>query len=131
MGRKRKFTNMDLPDTFDRNCDSDSEPKSPKPIQRCAANARERARMRVLSKAFSKLKKHLPWVPPDTKLSKLDTLRLATSYIAHLIQMLQVDDDELPDGAVPGLTHPLNLVNIKIKKDTEFEKEFILKCTQF
>jgi len=26
----------------------------------------------------------LPWVPADTKLSKLDTLRLATSYIAHL-----------------------------------------------
>ena len=30
--------------------------------QRNAANARERARMRVLSKAFVKLKTHLPWV---------------------------------------------------------------------
>ncbi len=30
--------------------------------QRNAANARERARMRVLSKAFIKLKTHLPWV---------------------------------------------------------------------
>lgn len=33
-------------------------------------------------------------VPHDTKLSKLDTLRLATSYIVHLSQIL--DTDELP-----------------------------------
>nr|SVF01467.1 HLH54F [Aquarius paludum] len=51
---------------------------------RQAANARERARMRVLARAFSRLKTTLPWVPPDTKLSKLDTLRLASTYIAHL-----------------------------------------------
>merc|ERR1712168_686738 len=62
-----------------------------KPYQRNAANARERARMRVLSKAFGRLKTTLPWVPPDTKLSKLDTLRLATSYIGHLQRIL--DDD--------------------------------------
>ena len=48
--------------------------------------------MQVLSKAFVKLKTTLPWVPPDTKLSKLDTLRLATSYIAHLRQILADDD---------------------------------------
>ncbi|XP_072170058.1 uncharacterized protein [Diadema setosum] len=76
-----------------------------KPVQRSAANARERARMRVLSKAFSKLKTSLPWVPPDTKLSKLDTLRLASSYISHLKRIL--DDDTLAlDGR---LMHPLNL----------------------
>ncbi|XP_077411171.1 transcription factor 21 [Vanacampus margaritifer] len=60
-----------------------------KESHRDAANARERARMRVLSKAFSKLKTTLPWVPPDTKLSKLDTLRLASSYISHLRQLLR------------------------------------------
>lgn len=54
------------------------------PVQRNAANARERARMRVLSSAFSRLKTKLPWVPADTKLSKLDTLRLATIYIQQL-----------------------------------------------
>ena len=59
---------------------------------RGAANARERTRMRVLSKAFGRLKLTLPWVPPDTKLSKLDTLRLATSYISHLQRIL---DDEI------------------------------------
>ncbi|XP_043483831.1 transcription factor 21-like [Leptopilina heterotoma] len=55
---------------------------------RNAANARERARMRVLSKAFCRLKTTLPWVPADTKLSKLDTLRLASTYIAHLRSIL-------------------------------------------
>ncbi|XP_062936217.1 musculin [Cynocephalus volans] len=74
-----------------------------KQLQRNAANARERARMRVLSKAFSRLKTSLPWVPPDTKLSKLDTLRLASSYIAHLRQLLQEDRYE------NGYVHPVNL----------------------
>ncbi|XP_006825643.1 transcription factor 21-like [Saccoglossus kowalevskii] len=70
--------------------------------QRNAANARERCRMRVLSKAFSRLKTTLPWVPADTKLSKLDTLRLAASYISHLAQLLAHDDD-------PHDIQPLNL----------------------
>ncbi|KAI8495990.1 Transcription factor 21 [Branchiostoma belcheri] len=74
-----------------------------KPEQRNAANARERSRMRVLSKAFSKLKTTLPWVPPDTKLSKLDTLRLATSYISHMRQVL------VGDKMVEHSLHPLML----------------------
>ena len=52
----------------------------------------------------SRLKTSLPWVPPDTKLSKLDTLRLASSYIAHLRQLLQEDRYE------NGYVHPVNLV---------------------
>ncbi|PVD23666.1 hypothetical protein C0Q70_16939 [Pomacea canaliculata] len=82
--------------------------KLQKPVQRNAANARERSRMRVLSKAFSKLKTTLPWVPPDTKLSKLDTLRLASSYIAHLRQIL---DAEEADSHRTTYIHPLNLVS--------------------
>ncbi|CAH2285397.1 musculin [Pelobates cultripes] len=77
--------------------------KECKQSQRNAANARERARMRVLSKAFSRLKTSLPWVPPDTKLSKLDTLRLASSYIAHLRQLLQ--EDRYDNSYI----HPVNL----------------------
>lgn len=79
-------------------------PQEGKQVQRNAANARERARMRVLSKAFSRLKTSLPWVPADTKLSKLDTLRLASSYIAHLRQILSNDKYE------NGYIHPVNLV---------------------
>ncbi|XP_034036685.1 transcription factor 21 [Thalassophryne amazonica] len=77
--------------------------KESRQMQRNAANARERARMRVLSRAFCRLKTTLPWVPADTKLSKLDTLRLASSYISHLRQLLQ--DDTLEDG----FAHPVSL----------------------
>ena len=73
-------------------------------VPRNAANTRERTRMRVLSKAYGRLKLTLPWVPPDTKLSKLDTLRLAMSYIDHLEKTLEDDDSneaEKKEIAVP------------------------------
>uniref|UniRef100_A0A1Q3FPK5 Putative transcription factor 21 n=1 Tax=Culex tarsalis TaxID=7177 RepID=A0A1Q3FPK5_CULTA len=87
--RKRsKSPNLDLiEDGFDDELDSNDD-KADTPIQRNAANARERARMRVLSKAFFNLKRNIPWVPADTKLSKLDTLRLAKNYISYLAATL-------------------------------------------
>ncbi|XP_015984567.1 transcription factor 23 isoform X1 [Rousettus aegyptiacus] len=72
--------------------------------------ARERSRVRTLRQAFLALQAALPAVPPDTKLSKLDVLVLATSYIAHLTCTL---GHELPGPAWPpflrGLPylHPL------------------------
>lgn len=72
--------------------------------------ARERSRVRTLRHAFLALQAALPAVPPDTKLSKLDVLLLATSYIAHLTRTL---GHELPGPAWPpflrGLCylHPL------------------------
>ncbi|XP_050543682.1 transcription factor 21 isoform X2 [Daktulosphaira vitifoliae] len=77
---------------------------------RNAANARERARMRVLSKAFSRLKTTLPWVPADTKLSKLDTLRLATTYIAHLSSLLS--SSEQKDSSFTRGTVAVNPPNV-------------------
>lgn len=74
--------------------------------------ARERSRVRTLRQAFLALQAALPAVPPDTKLSKLDVLVLATSYIAHLTRML---GHELPGPAWPpflrGLCflHPLKV----------------------
>ncbi|CAH6777299.1 transcription factor 24 [Phodopus roborovskii] len=63
-----------------------------------AANAaRERSRVQTLRHAFLELQRTLPSVPPDTKLSKLDVLLLATTYIAHLTRSLQ-DDTEAPPG---------------------------------
>ncbi|KAJ1192376.1 hypothetical protein NDU88_001683 [Pleurodeles waltl] len=57
-----------------------------------AANAaRERSRVQTLRHAFLELQRTLPSVPPDTKLSKLDVLILATTYIAHLTRSLQED----------------------------------------
>lgn len=85
---------------------------------RNAANARERARMRVLSKAFCRLKTTLPWVPADTKLSKLDTLRLAATYIAHLRAVLRDDAD--PHSETRSLS--LALVSFYL------EKKSYLRC---
>ncbi|XP_077443480.1 transcription factor 24-like [Stigmatopora argus] len=50
--------------------------------------ARERSRVRNLRQAFLSLQAALPSVPPDTKLSKLDVLLLATNYIAYLTKTL-------------------------------------------
>nr|XP_029735146.1 transcription factor 21-like [Aedes albopictus] len=86
--KRNKSPNLDLlEDGFDDELDSNDD-KPGTPIQRNAANARERARMRVLSKAFFNLKRNIPWVPADTKLSKLDTLRLAKNYISYLAATL-------------------------------------------
>lgn len=54
--------------------------------------ARERYRVKSLRNAFQSLQKCLPAVPPNTKLSKLDVLILATTYISHLSRILSEDD---------------------------------------
>ncbi|XP_073529001.1 transcription factor 23 [Phyllobates terribilis] len=73
-------------------------------------NARERNRVRTLRQAFLSLQAALPSVPPGTKLSKLDVLVLATSYIAHLTQTLH-QERPLPvghqTGRGPGYLHPM------------------------
>lgn len=104
MGQNTKRSNSFSPDD---EFDDEIGDQLQHPQQRNAANARERARMRVLSKAFCRLKTTLPWVPPDTKLSKLDTLRLATSYIAHLRTMLKLTENEMPKHSV----QPANMVS--------------------
>ncbi|XP_041102546.1 transcription factor 24-like [Polyodon spathula] len=64
-----------------------------------AANAaRERNRVQTLRHAFLELQRTLPSVPPDTKLSKLDVLILATTYIAHLTRILQEEGMEDGEG---------------------------------
>ena len=116
MGRKRKRLADDVTSVTSSVCsrtaDGRTQPASSPdgdsaqddgPAPRNAANERERARMRVLSRAFTRLKTSLPWVPADTKLSKLDTLRLASCYIAHLSRLL-AEDDDIKSGAVSSGT---------------------------
>ena len=54
-----------------------------------AANERERGRTQSVNGAFAHLRQLIPTEPVDRKLSKIETLRLATSYIAHLATMLE------------------------------------------
>lgn len=55
--------------------------------QRMKANVKERQRTKSLNDAFSSLRKIIPTMPSD-KLSKIQTLQLATQYIDFLYQIL-------------------------------------------
>ncbi|CAG2243600.1 helix-loop-helix protein 13-like [Mytilus galloprovincialis] len=57
--------------------------------QRQAANVRERKRMMSINSAFEELRSFVPTFPYEKRLSKIDTLRLAISYIALLRDMLK------------------------------------------
>lgn len=56
--------------------------------RRSSANKKERRRTQSINNAFAELRDCIPNVPPDTKLSKIKTLRLATSYIDYLMAIL-------------------------------------------
>lgn len=71
--------------------------------------ARERSRVKTLRSAFLELQRTLPAVPPDTKLSKLDVLVLATTYIAHLMSALHEDGDVSHIFAANGCMHPVKV----------------------
>ncbi|NXM83535.1 TAL2 protein, partial [Oenanthe oenanthe] len=58
-------------------------------------NTRERWRQQNVNTAFAKLRKLIPTHPPDKKLSKNETLRLAMRYINFLVKVL----------GDPGLQH--------------------------
>ncbi|MGH0123780.1 UNVERIFIED_CONTAM: hypothetical protein FKN15_076245 [Acipenser sinensis] len=65
----------------------------PRPVKRRGtANRKERRRTLSINSAFAELRECIPNVPADTKLSKIKTLRLATSYIAYLMDLLAKDD---------------------------------------
>lgn len=59
-------------------------PAKPK---RGQANRRERVRTENVNAGFDKLRKLIPTDPLDRKLSKIEILRLATSYIKHLYNL--------------------------------------------
>ncbi|XP_018970617.1 heart- and neural crest derivatives-expressed protein 2 [Cyprinus carpio] len=65
----------------------------PRPVKRRpTANRKERRRTQSINSAFAELRECIPNVPADTKLSKIKTLRLATSYIAYLMDILDKDE---------------------------------------
>ena len=58
---------------------------------RHAANMRERKRMQSINEAFEGLRHHIPTLPYEKRLSKVDTLRLAIGYIGFLTEMIHSD----------------------------------------
>jgi len=75
--------------------DAAAVPPPTGPPPRRAANARERDRTHSVNSAFSTLRTLIPTEPADRKLSKIETIRLATSYIAHLQTVLTVGLEEV------------------------------------
>ncbi len=57
-------------------------------VKRIAANSRERKRMHTVNSAFDQLRDLVPTYPSNRKLSKIDTLRLACTYIQDLVSLL-------------------------------------------
>ncbi|KAI8129057.1 hypothetical protein FF38_04593 [Lucilia cuprina] len=84
--------------------------------QRQAANLRERRRMQSINEAFEGLRSHIPTLPYEKRLSKVDTLKLAISYITFLSEMVKKDKN----GNEPGLS-------LKRNYQKEPPKKIILK----
>nr|XP_046251871.1 twist-related protein 2-like [Scatophagus argus] len=72
--------------------------------QRAIANIRERQRTQSLNEAFASLRKIIPTLPSD-KLSKIQTLKLASRYIDFLYQVLQSDDMDAKLAGCNYLAH--------------------------
>lgn len=69
--------------------------------QRKAANMRERRRMKSINEAFDSLRKCIPVTEMvDRKLSKVDTLKLAMSYIGYLAELIKTTNDVNTSGQV-------------------------------
>lgn len=62
--------------------------------RRLAANARERRRMNGLNDAFNRLRKVVPSLGAEHKLSKFETLQMAQTYISALCDLLERGADE-------------------------------------
>ncbi|XP_032549917.1 basic helix-loop-helix transcription factor scleraxis-like, partial [Chiroxiphia lanceolata] len=77
--------------------------------RRAAANARERHRTHSVNSAFGALRRLIPTRPADRRLSKVETLRLAASYISHLANVLLLQQrrhDEGVDAEQPCPQNP-------------------------
>ena len=51
---------------------------------RHAANMRERRRMQSINDAFDSLRQHIPTLPYEKRLSKVDTLKLTIGWVQHI-----------------------------------------------
>ncbi|KPP58716.1 heart- and neural crest derivatives-expressed protein 2-like, partial [Scleropages formosus] len=75
---------------------------------------KERRRTQSINSAFADLRERIPHVPADTKLSKIKTLRLAASYISHLMDLLEKGEQNAhrePVGAESGKSEKRKMIN--------------------
>lgn len=69
---------------------------------------RERRRMQNINDAFEGLRAHIPTLPYEKRLSKVDTLKLAIGYINFLNELVRADKGNDPLTGNGGLTRCSN-----------------------
>jgi transcription factor 1a len=69
--------------------------------QRQAANMRERKRMQSINDAFDGLRAHIPTLPYEKRLSKVDTLKLAIGYINFLTDVVTTEHGAESKCSIP------------------------------
>ncbi|KAH8403434.1 hypothetical protein KR215_005040, partial [Drosophila sulfurigaster] len=83
--------------------------------QRRAANIRERRRMFNLNEAFDKLRRKVPTFAYEKRLSRIETLRLAITYIGFMAELLSGTPSNSHKsrsdiyGGMNGHHHPSNV----------------------
>lgn len=92
-------------------------------VKRLAANTRERKRMHTVNSAFEQLRDLVPTYPSNRKLSKIDTLRLACTYIQDLVSLLhnthtlQPTEDCIYHPAIPDAYIPNGYTGLGVKSE--------------
>ncbi|XP_072931166.1 pancreas transcription factor 1 subunit alpha [Epargyreus clarus] len=89
--------------------------------QRQAANLRERRRMQSINDAFEGLRAHIPTLPYEKRLSKVDTLKLAIGYISFLGELVRADK---------GSSEPI-LGGTSNSQNREEQKKVIIRGSNF
>ena len=92
------------------------------------SNKKERRRTQSINNAFSSLRDCIPNVPCDTKLSKIKTLRLATSYIDYLMQML--NSENVTSNAITGFKADIHK-RWKEKSEEQKRRELVRTIFEF
>ena len=77
--------------------------------QRQAANVRERRRMTTLNDAFEGLRERVPTFSYEKKLSRIETLKLAMTYISFMTDVLQNGTSEELEKALRETRNQLNM----------------------
>ncbi len=76
--------------------------------QRRAANIRERRRMFNLNEAFDKLRRKVPTFAYEKRLSRIETLRLAITYISFMNELLGGGGGSLKHETANSIYHLQN-----------------------
>lgn len=99
--------------------------------QRRAANIRERRRMFNLNEAFDKLRRKVPTFAYEKRLSRIETLRLAITYIGFMTELLtgtpaNSHKNRTPDiyAGMNGHHHPSAMAH-HLHPAAAFQRDFV------